>query len=190
MTYKTKLKYILYAPFYLPHLFFFLFIGRKKKELIVSDVKRWGEYRKIVVPKAILQSLIGLLITERTFRNQFYMRIGLWSHILNVFLHEEHTILLSRHVGKGLCLIHSYSTIINGDAIIGENCTILHSVTIGGGKGGAPIIGNNVYIGAGAIIIGKVHIGNNVKIGAGAIVVEDIPDNATAVCEKARIIQH
>ena len=53
-----------------------------------------------------------------------------------------------------------------------------------------PIIGDNVYIGAGAIIIGKVHIGNNVKIGAGAIVVTDVPDNATAVCEKARIIQH
>ena len=133
MTYKTKLKYILYAPFYIPHLFVFLCIGGKRKELIESDIKRWGEYRKIVIPKNKIQSLIGLLITERTFRNQFYMRIGLWSHILNIFLHEEHSIHLSTHVGKGFCLIHSYSTRINGDAIIGENCTILHSITIGGG---------------------------------------------------------
>lgn len=51
-----------------------------------------------------------------------------------------------------------------------------------------PTIGDNVYIGAGAILIGGIKIGNNVKIGAGAIVVNDIPDNATVVCEKARVI--
>lgn len=59
-----------------------------------------------------------------------------------------------------------------------------------GGKGGSPIIGNNVFIGAGATIIGNIRIGNNVKIGAGAIVVSDVPDNSTVVCEKARIIEH
>lgn len=53
---------------------------------------------------------------------------------------------------------------------------------------GAPKIGNNVLIGAGAIIIGKIEIGNDVKIGAGCIVTTDIPDNATVVMEKPRII--
>lgn len=56
--------------------------------------------------------------------------------------------------------------------------------------GGAPVIGDNVFIGAGAKIIGPVHIGNNVKIGAGCIVAEDIPDDVTVVMERPRIIIH
>ena len=60
-------------------------------------------------------------------------------------------------------------------------------ILLGGGKG--PIIGDNVFIGAGAKIIGNVKIGNNVKIGAGSVVVEDIPDNCTVVMHKPRIIQ-
>ena len=95
-----------------------------------------------------------------------------------------------RQIGPGFTLVHGFGTVINGSAVIGSNCTILHNVTIGGGHGGSPVIGDNVYIGAGAIIIGGIHVGNNVKIGAGAIVVEDVPDNSTVVCEKAKIIRH
>lgn len=53
---------------------------------------------------------------------------------------------------------------------------------------GAPTIGNNCLIGAGAKIIGNVRIGNNVRIGANAIVVDDIPDNCTVVMNKPRVI--
>ena len=53
-------------------------------------------------------------------------------------------------------------------------------------KSGAPVIGDNVYIGAGAKIIGGVRIGNNVRIGAGCVVVEDVPDNCTVVMPKPR----
>lgn len=78
---------------------------------------------------------------------------------------------------------------------IGTGCTIMHQVTIGsnniggGKKTGAPVIGNNVFIGAGAKIIGPVKIGNNAKIGAGCVVVDDVPDNAVCVMNKPRIIQ-
>lgn len=116
------------------------------------------------------------------------MRVGFASHFLNVILPQEKSIQLTKCIGKGFCLVHAYSTIINAAVKIGDNCTILHSITIGAGKGGVPVIGNNVYIGAGAIIIGGVKVGNNVKIGAGAIVVNDVPDNATVICEKAKII--
>ena len=74
------------------------------------------------------------------------------------------------------------------NAIIGNNVTIFHRVTIGEGDEGAPKIGNNVLIGAGATILGNVKIGNNVKIGAGCIVTKDIPDNATVVMSAPRII--
>ena len=54
--------------------------------------------------------------------------------------------------------------------------------------GGAPTIGSNCLIGAGAKIIGNVHVGNNVRIGANAIVVDDVPDNCTVVMNKPRVI--
>lgn len=54
--------------------------------------------------------------------------------------------------------------------------------------GGAPNIGDDCYIGAGAKIIGNINIGNNVRIGANCVVVEDIPDNCTVVMDKPRII--
>ncbi len=85
---------------------------------------------------------------------------------------------------------------ISGGAKIGKNCTIFQQVTIGSNtlkgskKIGAPIIGDNVYIGAGAKIIGNVVIGDNVRIGANAIVVNDIPDNATVVLDNIKVIMH
>lgn len=78
--------------------------------------------------------------------------------------------------------------IISHNAVIGKNATIFHQVTIGEGKNGAPTIGDNVLIGAGAKIIGNIKIGNNVSIGAGCVVTCDIPDNCTVVLEKPRII--
>ena len=53
----------------------------------------------------------------------------------------------------------------------------------------SPVLGNNVYIGAGAKIIGGITIGNNVKIGAGSVVVKNVPDNCTVVGNPARIIK-
>lgn len=83
-----------------------------------------------------------------------------------------------------------YGIIITHNAIIGENATIFHHVTIGQGKGGAPKIGDDVTIGAGAIIIGNITAGNRVKIGAGCVVAEDIPDDSTVVMEKPKIIRN
>ena len=81
--------------------------------------------------------------------------------------------------------------IVSPYAKIGANAYIYHQVSIaddGKDYHNAPIIGDNVIIGAGAKIIGKVTIGDNAKIGAGAIVVDDVPAGATAVSPKARII--
>ena len=84
--------------------------------------------------------------------------------------------------------------LISAGAEIGDNCTIFHQVTIGSNtlkdskKIGSPKILNNVYIGAGAKIIGGITVGNNLRIGANCIVTEDIPDNATVVLNKPRII--
>lgn len=78
--------------------------------------------------------------------------------------------------------------IIHYNAQIGHNCTIHQQVTIGEKDDLAANIGDNVFIGAGAKIIGGVTIGDNVKIGANCIIVEDIPSNSTVVMPKPRII--
>lgn len=75
--------------------------------------------------------------------------------------------------------------IVGHDVRIGANSIIYQQVTIA--RGGVKIL-NNVLIGAGAKILPGVSIGNNVKVGANAVVVEDVPDNATVVLPKPRII--
>ena len=94
------------------------------------------------------------------------------------------------------CFPHGlYGIFISEQATIGKNCVIFHHVTIGantiiGSKSyGYPTIGDNVYIGCGAKIIGGIHIGNNCRIGAGAIVTEDMKDNTVAVASPTRFIQ-
>jgi serine O-acetyltransferase len=71
----------------------------------------------------------------------------------------------------------------------GKNCTIYQNVTIAGKDNFEPVIGDNVVIGAGAVIIGNVNIGNNVIVGANAVVTKDFPDNCTVGGVPARIIK-
>lgn len=86
------------------------------------------------------------------------------------------------HGGRGIAL--------HPNARIGSNVTIYHQVTIGGygpDKHNVPTIGDGVYIGVGAKIIGRVVIGDNARIGAGAVVTQDVPSGATAVGNPAII---
>lgn len=82
-----------------------------------------------------------------------------------------------------------YGIIVSHNAVIGSNCTIFHQVTIGNGSGGAPTIGDNCYISAGAKITGNIHIGDNVVIGTNCVVFEDVPDNTTVVMQKPRLLR-
>jgi len=85
--------------------------------------------------------------------------------------------------------------VINQGVILGDNCVLRNSVTIGhkklpdGSFSGCPRIGNNVDVGANACIVGDVVVGDNVIIGAGAVVTKNIPDNCTVVGNPARILE-
>ena len=78
--------------------------------------------------------------------------------------------------------------IVSHNAKIGKRCRILHQVTIGEGRGGAPVIGDDVFIGAGSKLIGNIHIGNHVKIAAGSVVMQDIPDYAVVLPDNIKIV--
>jgi serine O-acetyltransferase len=79
--------------------------------------------------------------------------------------------------------------VINSQVRGGRNVILEHGVTIGSEKGQSPVLGDDVYIGAGAKIIGAVRIGSQVKIGANAVVTRDVPDGATVVGIPARIVR-
>ena len=102
------------------------------------------------------------------------------------------TIPATAEIGGGTIFPHAGSgVVIHRNSIIGENCTILQNVTIGGKKGSerVPIIGNNVMIGAGAVVLGEVKIGDNVNIGANSVVTKDIPSNSVVVGVPGRVIK-
>lgn len=95
-------------------------------------------------------------------------------------------------IGKRLFIDHGTGVVIGETAIIGNNVTMFHGVTLGGtGKQKGkrhPTIGNNVFIGCGAKILGNITIGDNVKIGANAVILKDVPSNVTAVGVPGRIV--
>jgi serine O-acetyltransferase len=94
-------------------------------------------------------------------------------------------------IGKNFRIDHFGDIIISGYAKFGDNCIVRNGVTVGLRRLdeiAAPTIGNNVNIGAGAKILGKITIGDNVDIGANAVVITDVPANSLAVGVPARII--
>ena len=139
-------------------------------------------------------------------KNRFFIRIlrmGQWGHwnyrknlaayasyylcrgIMRLTLNKYNHYSYGTAIGGGIRIPHNMGIVISGNASIGENCTIFYQVTIGVDEitdpGAAPVIGNNVIIGAGAKIIGGITIGDHVKIGANAVVTKDVPDGATVV---------
>lgn len=97
-------------------------------------------------------------------------------------------------IGKGTVIgYQGVGVVIHKKCVIGKNCHIAQNVTLGGGgglEGGLPVLGDNVLVGAGAVVLGHVHIGDNAVIGANAVVLEDIPANAVAVGAPARVVKY
>jgi serine O-acetyltransferase len=95
-------------------------------------------------------------------------------------------------VGRGLMIDHAHSIVIGETAVVGDNVSMLHSVTLGGtGKEDGdrhPKIGNGVLIGAGAKVLGNIQIGHCSRIAAGSVVLEDVPPMKTVAGVPARIV--
>lgn len=94
-------------------------------------------------------------------------------------------------VGEGLVIAHVGGIVVGAGVKIGNNCTLQSCVTIGqkNERSGVPKIGNNVYIGTGAKILGGVEVGSNCIIGANTVVLSSIPDNCTVVGIPGKIIK-
>ena len=141
------------------------------------------------------------------YRYTFILRICSYLSIKNRVLYRLFSILLrhykykygfeihpSTRIGAGFYIGHFGGVVINTKATIGYNVNISQGITIGsinrGKKEGFPTIGNNVYIGPGAKILGNIRIGNNVAIGANSVVLNDIPDDCCVGGIPAKIVSN
>lgn len=176
----------------LPAIMVFISLSVETKELVYADMRKL-DY------KGNIFSLHEVLLVNKVFRKLFFVRIFAESPMKYRLIRWTYRPLegleisaTTNQIGGGLQVYHGYSTIVFCHSM-GKNCSVYQNVTIGRGKKidgiDVPIIGDNVTIYAGAIIIGGVHIGDNAKIGAGAVVVKDIPPNSTVVGSSIRIIE-
>lgn len=96
-------------------------------------------------------------------------------------------------IGRGVFIDHGMGVVIGETAIIGDNCTLYHGVTLGGTswqKGRRhPTLEEGVIIGAGAKVLGPITVHKNAKIGSNAVVVKDVPENVTVVGIPARVVE-
>jgi serine O-acetyltransferase len=177
-------------------------LWNKEDYMIIDDLKFKAE---CYYGQTSLGHVLRVLLTDGTsavvlYRlAKFFQRIGLG--MFGWFLSEINKLLHGCVIGrgvefrKGFVLMHPIGVIINGAVQGGEKVVIESGVVIGASHNGlpvqVPILGNNIFIGAGAKVLGGIRVGNNVKIGANAVVVKDVSDNVTVAGIPARIIsQH
>lgn len=139
-----------------------------------------------------------------SFRAQFYHKIAKFFYNRKLFLIARYISEKTKRktgieihpgatIGKKLFIDHGIGVVIGETAIIGDNVIMFHGVTLGGtGKEKGkrhPTIGNNVFIGSGAKILGNIKINDNVKIGANAVILKDIKANRTVVGIPGKIVK-
>lgn len=175
------------------------------KEFVSADAFRYIGTKS--TGKGRAKNNIRLYLTTIGFRYTFWMRLCCYlrtrkylfpiyclSKLLLTHLSYKSGIRIDcdTRIDKGLYIGHWGCIGVNSKSILGKNVNISQMTGISqanrGKNEGTPIIGDNVYIGPGARIIGTVHIGNNVCIGANAVVTHDVPDNAVVGGVSAKII--
>jgi serine O-acetyltransferase len=145
--------------------------------------------------KAVLKTLL----TDGTAAMIWY-RLMQWARRwrlapLEMLFNKINVICCNCIIGRGaefgpqFVLIHSTGVVINGSVRGGSRVHIEHQVTIGAERRASPVLGSDIFIGAGAKIVGAVTIGDGARIGANAVVVDDVPAHSTVVGIPARVVR-
>lgn len=174
----------------------------KLKRMIEDDIYRYFGTTKIPIKEKILQKELGLkyLISYRkanyyyTYSNNYILKVYYMMKLLKASKKTQFQLSHKNKIGKGCYIGHHGRIIINPEAVLGNNINISTGVVIGqenrGKRKGVPLIGDKVWIGANATIVGKIKIGNNVLIAPNTYVNMDIPDNSIVIGNPARIIEN
>jgi serine O-acetyltransferase len=169
--------------------------GESLTEYIKSDLFR-------ICGKINLKDFVNHFLFDNQFKVTFWFRVTSYlarnNHpILMPFLKFNYRRVCRRHaldipyqtkIGKGLLIYHGFGIVINKNAVLGNNVTLSHEVTIGDEKGHSPVIGDKVLISPGAKIFGEVTIGENSIIGANSVVIHSVPVNSVSVGIPNRVL--
>jgi serine O-acetyltransferase len=172
------------------------------RELFVLDAARWIVPEEIGDPQTLRgRDIAVLLLRHPPLRAMAWLRFGGWlrSHrfrggpsfvqrrLLRLYGLE---IVPGADIGGGCYIAHPSGCTIRATRV-GANATIVAAVTVGGAKerDASPVIGDNVFLGAGCRVIGSMTIGDDVKVGANAVVLHDVADGETVVGVPARPVR-
>ncbi len=188
---KNKVLLALFFLFLLPA--DILFLQSKNREAVKKDLEKYSG--ETPYKNREMAAFNFCMLFNRPFRNIFYYRTGdslILRNISRLFLPALPTIEIMGEIEEGFRISHNYAVIHPQRA--GKNLFVGHGATIGKGRPNEdgrvyPLIGDNVEIYANAVVFGGITIGNNVKIGAGAVVNRDVEDNCTVVGNPCRIIR-
>lgn len=165
--------------------------------LILSDLRakanwcyRGTSVRDLV--KVLLSDGTTAMILYRLMQGSRRWRLTLFEALFNKLNSVLCSCIIGRgaEFGPGFVMIHATGIVINGHVRGGERVFLQHQVTLGVSLGtDCPVLGNDIFIGAGAKVIGKVRVGNGARIGANAVVVHDVPEQSTVVGIPAKVVQ-
>jgi serine O-acetyltransferase len=171
---------------------------------IKQDLNRCGEGFSQRLREVLLNPGTWAVLTYRLRRRMFVSRVPLVirkslspiSALLRLWIVIATNIDLavSSEIGPGLYIPHTGFVVVGTGVRIGRNCTLTQGVTIGHAKGGnrpdneMPFIGDRVYIGPMAVVVGGIRIGDDALIGAGAITIRSVPPGGVVVGNPARLI--
>ena len=164
-----------------------LTLNGAQKRLIIADRNQWYRWQHI---QEGWKGFAYLFANYPEYRSILYWRMGVKRFLFSWWMRPLRDLYINtKDIGGGLIIQHGFSTIISAKKI-GENCKIYHHVTLGYSHDlQAPVIGNNVEVCCGAKVIGGVTVGDNVLIGAGALVVKDVPANTVVGGVPASVIK-
>lgn len=189
---KLTFKEIIQLPFMLIPLL--AYRTSTYKDRIEMDVDRFWTIHYGKKTSSYSIGIIRELVNCIEFRNLFFYRCGSigrkLAHLSLFYLPTQKLLFFGvarEKFGGGAFIQHGYCTAITARSI-GENFWVCRGVSISYSGNGCPIIGNNVFIGTGAIVTGNITIGDNVSVGAGTTVVRDVPNDTLVVSQKPRYI--
>lgn len=170
-------------------------------KLFKQDVQRWIVPEEISDPALVTwPRTLRLLFRFMPLRAMLWFRFGSWCKSKRIpfmpgfvkrLLYRWYGLEISpgAKIGGGLYIAHPIGTVVSVESM-GENCSIIAAVTIGMRKvRGFPRLGNNVFVGAGARVLGDIELGDDAIIGANSVVINDVPAGGTAVGIPAKVIR-
>lgn len=153
--------------------------------------------RRLYSQYGVPYSMLRTLLTDGTSANVLYRSqewlasrlgkvAGLPPHILNKWFNGC-VIGIGARFEPGFVLIHPIGVVINASVRGGRDVWLESGVVIGDNRGGSPVLGDGVFVGSGAKIIGALRVGDGARVGANAVVLKDVPAGATAVGIPAKV---